>query len=201
VATRSRSLLTGATPLAIFLALFQPGASARDHEFRAVVKAVETTYHVRRNNRFAGWLAGMAVKVAHPEGIKSLRVAIFEDQDFSPRVNGAGLENAIGNRLSDDWRPIVRVRSRRDGEIDHIYARDKGKDVELYIVSVDEREAVVLKVRMDQAKYAEMLDHPANIVSSFCRNREGERSPEASQEIAERSSSLHRADSFTASSP
>ena len=199
--TRNRSRVTGATSLAIFLVFFQPSASARDREFSAVVRAVATTYHVRPNNRFAGWFAGMAVRVARREGIKSLRMAIFEDQDFSPRVNGADLETAIANKLGDDWRPIVRVRSRPYGEIDHIYARKKGEDIEFFIVSVEQREAVVLKARMNQAKFTATLDGPANIGSSFVRNRDRERPAEASPEIAERPPALHRADSFAASGP
>jgi hypothetical protein len=66
---------------------------------------------------------------------------------------------------------------------------------------VEEREAVVLKVRLNEAKFLAVVDDPANIGSSFCQNREEKPSPEASVEIAEPSPALQRRDSFTPSAP
>ncbi len=162
--TRSLKLLTlPATVLALLAASPAP-ASARDRGFDAVVQAISTTYHARRSLRFVSWFAGMATKFARPEGVKSLRMAIFEDQDFTPRDDGdAQFEQAVQNALQEDWRPIVRVHSNRDGERTLVYARESGKDVSLFIVTREPSEAVVMQVKMNTRKFSEMMDEPKHM--------------------------------------
>ena len=68
--TRNRRLVFTLVPaLAASLAL---PAAARDREFSAAIHHIERTYHVHPNHRFLMWSVGMIVKVAHPEGVRSL---------------------------------------------------------------------------------------------------------------------------------
>jgi hypothetical protein len=169
--------------LLITVSLFPAAASARDRGFSAVVHAVENTYHVRRSNRFICWFAGVAIRFARPEGIKHLRLAIFEDQDFSPSSNDAGFERSIEDALADDWQPIIRVRSRRDGERTHIYARQNSDDVNLFIVSIEEDEAVVMEVGMDEKEFAKLIDSPDQAGRGFWANSEKDTRPVASEAL------------------
>lgn len=158
--TRNNSLSTLPAALLVLLAAAPVPASARDRGFDSVVQAVSTTYHARQNLRFVTWFAGMAAKFARPEGVKGLRMAIFENQDFTPRDGEAQFEQAVESALQQDWRPLVRVRSNRDGERTLIYARESGKDVKLFIVTLEPSEAVVLEVKMNARKFSQMVDEP-----------------------------------------
>jgi hypothetical protein len=201
VAIRNSSLLNRGMASAILLLASLPYASARDRGFNAVVRAVEATYHVKRNYRFLTRFVGVAARVARPEGVKHLRMAIFEDQDFSPPSDETEFERAIANALAVGWRPIVRVRSKRDGERTHIYAREAGKDISLFIVTVEEREAVVMEVKMSPEKFAEMLDEPASISGSLRDSREEKDVRAESEVTAAEPPKLQRRDSSVPENP
>ena len=159
--TRNRRLVFTLVPaLAASLAL---PAAARDREFSAAIHHIERTYHVHLNHRFMMWGVGMIVKVAHPEGVRSLRLAIFEDQRFPGIGNDQEFTSPLENSLHRGWQPFVRVWSRRDNERTYIYARPRGNDLELFIVSLEPDEAVVLKLKMNPDKLDEMMDEPKRI--------------------------------------
>jgi hypothetical protein len=196
MATSNRSLLWAGLALAAFFGAAMPRAVASDGGFGGVVRAVETTYHARRSYRWVGWLAGFTVKVARPEGVKSLKMALFEDQDFSPRANDAEFETGLRKALAGGWQPIVRVWSKRDAERTHIFARQRGQDIELFIVSLERTEAVVLQVKMSQARFSEMVDNPAGINASFRPGREEKKSARASEVTAQQTAALQQSDSL-----
>jgi hypothetical protein len=201
VTTRNRKLLTVAAASALFFFLPSPCASARDRGFDAVVQAVSTTYHARQSLKFVSWFAGMATRFARPEGVKSLRMAIFEDQDFTPRNGEAEFEEAVESALKEDWRPFVRVRSKRDGERTSIYARESGKDVSLFIITLEETEAVVMEVKVSARKFAQMMDDPEDISGSLRDNPREESSRLASRDAAAPGPTLQRRDEPTAGNP
>jgi hypothetical protein len=153
--------------VAAFLLPPSSDAFARNRGFNAVVQAVCATYHARQNYRFVSWLAGIATKVVRPEGVKSLRMAIFEDQDFTPRKSDVEFEEAVQKALQDNWSPIVRVTSRRDGERTSVYARQSGQDIRMVIITLEETEAVVMEVKMNARKFGEMMNDPENISVSL----------------------------------
>jgi hypothetical protein len=165
--TRNRRWVFASFPL-VAACLVLP-AAARDREFSAAVHHIERTYHVHRNHRFLMWGVGMIVKVARPEGVRSLHIALFEDQKFSgigddmqftSLLEKALARSAAQHGVTEVWQPFVRVWSRRDGERTYIYARPRGNDLELFIVSLESDEAVVLKLRMNPDKLDEMVDEP-----------------------------------------
>lgn len=198
---RNRKLLTIASASALFFFLYPTCVLARDRGFNAVVQAVSTTYHAQQSLRFVSWFAGMATKVARPEGVKSLRMAIFEDQDFSPHDGEAEFEGAVQKALKEDWRPFVRVRSKRDGERTSIYARESGKDVSLFIVTIEETEAVVMEVKMSAEKFAQMADDPENISGSLRENSQERSHRKSSNEATAQAPTLQHRDEPTAGNP
>lgn len=173
---RSKRLVCALVP-AMALSFALP-AAARDREFSAAVHHIESTYHVHRSHRFLMWGVGMIVKVAHPEGVRSLRLAIFEDQKFS----GAGddmqftslleksLDRTAAEHHTEPWQRMVRVWSRHDDERTYIYARPRGNDMELFIVSLETDEAVVLKLKMNPDKLDEMVNEHRSVGRSVADN-------------------------------
>jgi hypothetical protein len=196
VTTRSRKFPTLASTLLLMLCVLPSRLTARDRGFDAVVQAVSTTYHARQSLRFVTWFAGMATKFARPEGVKSLRMAIFEDQDFTPRDGEAQFEQAVAGALREDWRPLVRVHSNRDRERTNIYGRESGKDVSLFIVTLEQSEAVVMEVKMSARKFSEMMDEPRHM-SGASRDKDQCPSPAAKEAAAAPPPLRHRDESGT----
>src|SRR5919205_1843154 len=99
-----------AAALSLSLLLLAP-AQARADEFDAVVKNVRTACGGKRVRiPFLG-LAGFMTKLVRPAGVKSFKLAVFEDVTKEGDVTGLG--EAIGRSLGPGWRPLVRVRSVR----------------------------------------------------------------------------------------
>lgn len=122
-------------------------ARAADAEFDAVVRHIESTYKARRNDPGGMWLARLAARLVHPKGVKSFRIAMFENLS-GPRTD-PGLEGILRDSLDASWRPIVKATSRVDLEQTFVYVRPSGSDFEVLVVTVDDEEATVVKATVD----------------------------------------------------
>jgi hypothetical protein len=149
--------LTRATVLALIMTLAYVTTPARDGEFNSLVKEIEARYGARRMRiPFLG-LASFMFKVVRPVGVKGFKLAVFEDHDFSACVEDNRFGAFMREALSEEWRPLVRVHSRRDGERTYIYAKDEGNDLHLMIVTIESREAVVVQVRVNPQSLSKWL--------------------------------------------
>src|SRR5688572_11416 len=114
-----------AVPAALLLAfaLYAP-AAARADDFDAVVKNVRAACGGKKVRiPFLG-LAGFATKIVRPAGVKSFKLAVFEDVTRSGDVSGLGA--TIERSLGPGWRPLVRIRAGRGAEQSHVYVREAG---------------------------------------------------------------------------
>jgi hypothetical protein len=136
---------------------------AGDREFDAVVGHIKREYHGKKQGGFALGLAGFAIRFAHPAGVKSLKLAVFEQ--LSGTSDNAGLDAVLRDTLAEGWTPIVRVYSKKEREQTYVYLRPKGDDIELFIVSVDGEDATVVKAKVDVDAAADWLAN-ANILDS-----------------------------------
>lgn len=150
--------------LVIGLTLLAPTAvSAKDGEFDAVVKQLKTQYRAKRKSiPFLG-LANFAVKIVRPAGVKSFKLAVFEDQDFSDKPGVTQLNTVVRGALTPAWHPLVRVYSPRDGEQTYVYLREAGKDVKLLIVNVEPGETVVVQVKVNLHTLIKWMQKPERI--------------------------------------
>jgi hypothetical protein len=138
-------------------------------DFGKIVHQIEAGYHVHRNHRFLMGCAGLVVKFWHVGGVKSLKLAIFEDQ----HLQAAGVRDAGGARAAADvdrkldeivqraghgWQPVVRSFSRHSGDHTYIYAQDAGRDLKLLLVNVESSEAEVIQVKVDPKRLEQFID-------------------------------------------
>jgi len=131
----------------LLLATLLPGrASAGDGEFNAIVPRLSDQYQ-KRPMRFMGLIDFIANR-ATPRGVSHLKMAIFDDLDSSRHPADSEFESFMQQVAGAEFHPFVHVRSNRDGEHTFIYARDVGKSVEMLIVTMEQTEAVVLKMRL-----------------------------------------------------
>lgn len=138
--------------------LSPPRAQADD--FGRIVKVIETEYHVHRNYRFLMSLVGVAVKCSHVGGVKVLKTALFENQHLDTAELDSRLDEMVERASASGWRPLVKSVSRHSGEHEYIYAKTRGADLDLLLVSVEPDEAVVAQVKINPAKLSKFInDH------------------------------------------
>ena len=134
-------------------------ARADDPEFDAITNHLKLRYNAKRVHiPFLG-LANFFVHIIRPAGVKSFKVAIFEDLNFTSTEANSELGLVMRNALSADWQPMVRVRS-RDGEQVYVYAKSEGKDIKLMVVTIDHTDAVVARVKVSPQKLSEFVNNP-----------------------------------------
>lgn len=139
-------------------ALFCAPASARGDDFKAVVKNVRAACGGKKVRiPFLG-LANFAAKFVRPAGVKSFKLAVFEDLRMSGDVTGLGA--AVGRSLGPEWRPLVRVRGGRGAEQTYVYVRDAGDDLKLMVVTLDGEQATVIHVKVSPEALARFARDP-----------------------------------------
>jgi len=145
------------TALLLAFVLSTP-ATARADDFDSVVKNVRAACGGRKVRiPFLG-LAGFATKIVRPAGVKSFKLAVFEDLTRPGDVSGLGA--AIGQSLGPQWRPLVRVRSGRGAAQTHVYVRDSGDDLKLMIVTLDGEQATVIRAKVNPEALARFARDP-----------------------------------------
>ncbi len=148
-----------AAPAALLLAfaLCSP-APARADDFDAVVKNVRAACGGKKVRiPFLG-LAGFATRIVRPAGVKSFKLAVFEDLTRTGDVSRLGA--AIGQSLGPGWRPLVRVRAGRGAEQTHVYVREAGDNLKLMIVTLDGAQATVIRAKINPEALARFARDP-----------------------------------------
>jgi VWFA-related protein len=136
-------------------------AQAKGKGFKDVVKHIETNYRAKKTRIPMLGLANFAVKLIRPAGVKGFKLAVFEDQDFSARPGAAPFDVVMRESYNQDWQPLVRINSKRDGHSrTFIYVKPSGKDVQFALVTMEDREAVVLEVKFNPDAAARFLENP-----------------------------------------
>lgn len=154
--TRAGSYAVLAT-LLLTLVLSTP-ATARADDFDAIVKHVRAACGGKKVRiPFLG-LAGFATKLVRPAGVKSLKLAVFEDLTRTGDMSGLGA--AIGQSLGPEWRPLVRIRSGRGAEQTHVYVREAGDNLKVMIVALDGDQATVIRAKVNPEALARFARDP-----------------------------------------
>jgi hypothetical protein len=111
-------------------------------------------------------LARSIVRVAHPEGVHDIQLAVFEGRGSLDPLDAERLMNTSVGR---DFRPLVRVHSRRQHESTLIYARPLSGDLELVILTNDGDDTVLVRVVVDPDVVARCLDENPRSVALVAR--------------------------------
>lgn len=157
--TKRKRYIIYVLALAVVLSLGQTAASAKDTSFDAIAKHLKAQYKAKRRKIPFMGLASFAVRIIHPAGVKSIKLAIFEELDHAPAPGNNELNAIMRNALPPEWKPLVRIRS-RDGEQMYVYAMEEGKSIKLMVVNIDGTDAVIARVKLNPEKLREFLDNP-----------------------------------------
>lgn len=139
-------------------ALLCSPASAKGDDFGAVVKNVRAACGGKKVRiPFLG-LANFAAKFVRPAGVKSFKLAVFEDLSMAGDLKGLGA--AIGQSLGPEWRALVRVRGDHGAEQIYVYVREAGDDLKLMVVTLDGDQATVIHAKVSPEALARFARDP-----------------------------------------
>jgi VWFA-related protein len=129
-------------------------------DFGMIVDKIEKHYSAKKKKiPFLG-LAGFAVKLIRPAGVKSFKVAIFEDQDFAVGQRDREFQEAVKRSLNKKWTPTVQSNDRVSGNRSYVYTHQSGKDLEMLTVTISARQAIVAQARINPEAVSKFLDNP-----------------------------------------
>jgi VWFA-related protein len=136
-------------------------AEAKGKGFKDVVKHIEKQYGAKKTRIPMLGLASFAVKLVRPAGVKGFKLAVFEDQSFAAREGALAFDAVMRESYKQDWQPLVQINSRKEGNSrTFIYAKFTGKDAQFAVLTLQEREAVVLEVKFNPDAAARFLENP-----------------------------------------
>ncbi|MBD0325648.1 MAG: hypothetical protein ICV68_04415 [Pyrinomonadaceae bacterium] len=134
-------------------------ARASDRAFDAISKHLKSQYKAKKRRIPFMGLASLAVKIIRPAGVRSVKLAIFEELDHAPAAGSNELTAIMRGALSPEWQPIVRIRS-REGEQMYIYATEEGASVKLMLLSIDGTDAFIARVKINPDKLKDFIENP-----------------------------------------
>lgn len=157
--TKRKRYFIYALALFILLCGSHAVADAKDPAFDAITRHLKSQYKAKKRGIPFMGLARFAVKIIHPAGVNSIKVAIFEELNHTPAAGNNELSAIMRNSLGPEWQPLVRMRS-RDGEQMYVYAADEGKNINMLVLTIDGTEAVVARVKLNPERLKSFIENP-----------------------------------------
>ena len=136
-----------------------PVEAKKPSEYDSIVAHLKTKYRAKKVKMPFLWLARFAVSVVKPAGVKSFSVTLFEGLKFSRESLDAEMQNALGRTFSNEWSPVFRVRS-REGQQAYMYMREAGSNIRLTLVTIDKRQAAIIRATFSPEKLVEFTNDP-----------------------------------------
>jgi hypothetical protein len=158
-------LLITSASLAVVAAASSAATLKETPEYHAVVKLIESHYHVK--HRGIPVVANLGVKTAKVVSKSARRVlrfgdfklAIFEDQDFSGRDTNVDIRTRLRQTLEPQWHPLIGARIQDEGQTYTFTKADEDK-FKVLIVVIGQRDATVLQVNLNPEEFAKLLLNP-----------------------------------------
>lgn len=161
--TTSKRLLTRLSITVVLLTLAPAASLAGDESFSSVVKHIKSNYHAKQQGFFgAMMLARLAVKVVKPAGVKNFKVVLLRDLDYSeaPSPRNGQFHAFIQSKIDPRWTPLVQYSSLREKQWTYVYITREKEDVKLLVVTLQQKDAVVLQTKFSPAKLVEFMNNP-----------------------------------------
>ena len=132
-------------------------ASAGDHEFRGVVRSIETSYGVHHMHIP---LLGVALFLVRPAGVGGIKLAVFEG--FKTPTDANDVTRVIESSLGPAWHPFVKVQEKggTNGETTLIYASPAGGHMRMMIVNIEPSEAEVVELNLNDRAIKKWMKEP-----------------------------------------
>ncbi len=141
-------------------ALAVPCFGGNDHEFNALVKAVERQYGVRHVHIPLLGLATFCLCVSGTPQMAGVRIAAFDDPRDRETLSADSVEQSVEAAMGSAWHPLVRARSRADGQLTIAYTNPDRKKLQLLIVSVSQDNATIVETKLKVSEIWKWIKNP-----------------------------------------
>ena len=154
------------TRLALVLSLVSLApvvALGGDESFSSIVKHIKTNYNAKQQGFFGAMtLARLAVKVIKPAGVKSFKLALLRDLDYSRGAAPAdgSFHSFIQSKIDACWTPLVEYSAPRERQWTYVYVTREKEDIKILVVTLQRQDAVVLQTKFSPEKLAEFMNNP-----------------------------------------
>lgn len=162
-----KTILQSALMLALLLSVQLLVRAQKPGDYDAVIKTIESHYHVKHKGIPAIAKLGMKVARRREKEIKSFKLANFDDQDFTAHAGGEDIHAAIRRSLTTDWRALLAFRSTKDQAQTFTFYREAGENFKVLIVNIERRDATVLEAEISTEALAHLIKEPDNFGRSL----------------------------------
>ena len=165
-------LLTAAAPPRAMLK-----GAAKGDDFGATVKLIEQFYRVKHQSLPFLARAGMkaaktAMRISGGQRKRiaemgSVKVAFFENQDFTAPAGAGAFKSSINSALTGSWSPLVQTVAGKDREQTYIYLRAVNDKFQVLVVTIAPRDAVVVQATVNPNTLAMLIQNPGEMGSAI----------------------------------
>lgn len=148
------------------LVLATPCLGGSDGDFNALVKTIETEYGVRHMRIPLLGFATLCLRVTRTPGSAGLRIAVFNDVLNSNTVSVDSFEQSVETAIGTKWHPLVRARSRNDGNVTMIYANPDAKELQVLVVTLNGNDATIVQTKLKTSQIWKWIRKPQDAVDS-----------------------------------
>ena len=133
---------------------------SKPSEYQRIVNHLKTRYRAKKVKIPFIWLARFAVSVVRPAGVKSFSVTLFEDLKFSRETLDREMQSAMKTSFgAHEWDSILRART-AEGQQVYMYMRESGKNVKVAMVTIDDKNAAIIRATFSPERLAEFINDP-----------------------------------------
>jgi hypothetical protein len=161
--TTKKRVLTRLLIVVALVSLAPVVALGGDESFSSIVKHIKTNYNAKQQGFFgAMMLARFAVKIIKPAGVKSFKMTLLRDLDYSraPAPEDGHFHSFIRSKIDPRWTPLVEYSSPREKQWSYVYITRENEDVKILVVTLQQHDAVVLQTKFSPDKLAEFMNNP-----------------------------------------
>jgi hypothetical protein len=147
----------------MFVSIVPVAALAGDESYSSVIKHIKSNYHAKQQGFFgAMMLARFAVKVIKPAGVKNFKMTLLRDLDYAegPTPQNGEFHSFIRSKIDPRWTPLVQYSSPREKQWSYVYVSREKEDVKLLVVTLSQRDAVVLQTKFSPDRLIEFMNNP-----------------------------------------
>ena len=152
--------------VAIVLAVVVTQAAAvraESDSFGSLVRTLQAHDDVEVTTPPMMWLARLVVKAAQPEGVSDVRLAMFEGRGLSRVAADESFGKLLQKVTDQGWSPMVRVRSRKSGELTAVHVREHRGHLSLLVVTINRGEGVIVEATVKPETFTRWFDEPRKI--------------------------------------
>jgi hypothetical protein len=161
--TNKQGFLTRLSITVMFVSMAPVAALAGDESYSSVIKHIKSNYHAKQQGFFgAMMLARFAVKMIKPAGVKNFKMTLLRDLDYAegPTPQNGEFHSFIRSKIDPRWTPLVQYASPRERQWSYVYVSREKEDVKLLVVTLSQRDAVVLQTKFSPERLVEFMNNP-----------------------------------------